>query len=237
MEEFKLSIKPFVKFVEYNRRKLIKKNWLISFEGNESDLDTFSEAIKELNKKPHYSDFEICLQPIPEYEVDILVKHSSEEYSIYKKLEGKFNWKEKIEIYHVMKTKKDILWDIVHNARCIRSLNDKFFEKSEILPKHYIVLQMPCEYANYLQEQGVKRTAIQYNGNEDEIHLFGQDIKENGTFHEFLMEEIIDIPLLTDHVITGKFIYTKYLERNLREKKNQTVVSAISNDRIQIFIE
>jgi hypothetical protein len=79
------SQNPFVTFIEHNDNE--SETWKFYFQYNDDDqedcLDKLADAIKDINS------YELDLTIIPEYEVDILVKHSVSGYmAAHQKLYG-----------------------------------------------------------------------------------------------------------------------------------------------------
>lgn len=79
----------FVKFTEHNDNEGEDWNFWLQLTGNEADLETLGEF---LNKFDEYGEsFELDMTPVPEEEVDILVKHTGQGYMDYEnKVTGTF---------------------------------------------------------------------------------------------------------------------------------------------------
>lgn len=71
----------FVKFTEHNDHEGEDWNFWLQLDGNEADLETLSEFLEQFD--PDCESYELDLTPVPEEEVDILVKHSNQGYMNY----------------------------------------------------------------------------------------------------------------------------------------------------------
>lgn len=80
----------FVKFTEHNDNEGEDWNFWLQLDGNEADLETLKEFVEQFDE--NYESYELDLTPVPESEVDILVKHSGSGYMNYEnKVTGVLN--------------------------------------------------------------------------------------------------------------------------------------------------
>lgn len=71
----------FVKFTEHNDHEGETWDFWIQLDGNEADLETLSEFLDQFD--PDGESFELDLTPVPEEEVDIVIKHTGQGYMDY----------------------------------------------------------------------------------------------------------------------------------------------------------
>ena len=71
----------FVKFTEHNENEGEDWNFWLQLDGNEADLETLKEFLNQFDENGDY--YELDMTPVPESEVDILVKHSDQGYMNY----------------------------------------------------------------------------------------------------------------------------------------------------------
>lgn len=245
-----ISKDPFVTFNEIRRDEdndnfdVIK--WYIRVKGNEEQLDYFEKDILAL-KNPSYK---IDMRPIPEFEVNVLCKYTIQGYwYFHNKLDGKLDWRNKIDEAIMQKNRIDLSYEIGKNFRYCRQKNERLFEKFDIQPTYYLIFEMidedGFEYSDEpLCNANFKKTAVQLNGNEKELALLVKDLKEQNRFGKDLrMEEIVAHPIPESidldhmHVIVGKFNYSNSLIENFDQKKRLYIESVISDCRIREFVE
>lgn len=79
----------FVKFTETNDNEGEQWNFWLQLDGNEEQLRELQSWLGTFDDDGE--SYELDMTPVPESEVDILVKHSDEGYFMYEnKVEGKF---------------------------------------------------------------------------------------------------------------------------------------------------
>lgn len=71
----------FVKFTEHNENEGEDWNFWLQLDGNEADIETLQEFLNQFDENGDY--YELDLTPVPESEVDILVKHTGQGYMDY----------------------------------------------------------------------------------------------------------------------------------------------------------
>lgn len=71
----------FVKFTEHNDNEGEDWNFWLQLDGNEADLETLQEFLIQFDDNEE--SYELNMTPVPESEVDILVKHSGQGYMNY----------------------------------------------------------------------------------------------------------------------------------------------------------
>jgi hypothetical protein len=80
-------MKEFVKFTEHNDWEGETWNFWLQLDENEADLETLAEFLEQFD--PDGETFELDMTPVPEREVDIVVKHTDQGYMDYhNKVEG-----------------------------------------------------------------------------------------------------------------------------------------------------
>lgn len=87
-------MKEFVKFEEHNDHE--GESWVfwLQYDGNEKELDKLKKFLSDYNIEDN-PGYELDLTPVPEKEVDIVVKHTSQGYMDYhNKVEGTFTMPE-----------------------------------------------------------------------------------------------------------------------------------------------
>jgi len=71
----------FVKFTEHNDHEGEDWNFWLQLDGNHADLETLGEFLEQFDE--YGETYELDMTPIPESEVDIVVKHSGQGYMSY----------------------------------------------------------------------------------------------------------------------------------------------------------
>lgn len=71
----------FVKFTEHNDNEGEYWNFWLQLDGNEADLETLAEFLDQFDENAE--SYELDMTPVPESEVDILVKHTGQGYMDY----------------------------------------------------------------------------------------------------------------------------------------------------------
>ncbi len=71
----------FVKFIEHNDNEGEDWNFWLQLDGNSADLETLGEFLAQFDE--YGESYELDLTPVPESEVDVLVKHSGSGYMNY----------------------------------------------------------------------------------------------------------------------------------------------------------
>jgi len=207
--------------------------WYVRIKGNETELLALAHDVYEdENEEDRYFDhYEMWLTTVPEYEVDVLVKHSARGYfDNHNKLNGKLNWKENRDQIILNKAKFHTLYDITNNFEHLRMNNNIYFEYSDVLPVKFLVVT--------LRKNGnLKRIAVQYNGNEEQIRLFLNDMKNSTLRDNFKMEEIVNEIEPDDTVILGKFLYEQAVETILQRDRKKFIRETLNKGRIRFYME
>jgi len=225
----KSSTKKYATFIEHNEWEGETWRFYIPIKGNVHELKALEKWINNLEDRSYELDWD----PIPEKEVDILVKHSDIGYGAdHNKLNGKLNWKKATENLGKKEASNEVFNDIMRNCRDKPSENDQYFEKFEVQPKKYIIFKRQDS------KNTVKRTAIQYNGNEEEISKFRAEFASQIFYYDdFNMEAFCENPMPGDHVILGKFAYTNAVKKIENEKRNQYIHSELYKAGITNFVD
>lgn len=71
----------FVRFTEHNDNEGEDWNFWLQLDGNEADLETLNDFLEQFD--PDWESYELDMTPVPESEVDILVKHTAQGYMDY----------------------------------------------------------------------------------------------------------------------------------------------------------
>lgn len=242
----KLSTRPFVKYSEFDTIEGEIWRYYIRLEGNEEMLTYLKKIFDDQTVDesiPFHRYFRIEWESIPEYEVDILVKHSDyHRRGLYiGKLDGKFVSKEEFEKHVYSKTFDKFIREFMDNCQHNRKRNREFFGKFDnpvVRTKYLLIQAFNTDF--FTGEQEIRRTVMQYNGNEEEIIELLKDWRKSDWFQkEFKHVKVIGVDDIhyDDEIIIGKFGYTEFLKRKLEENREDNIRKILTKGQIQYFIE
>ena len=232
-----LSLRPFVTFIEENSHEGEVWRFYIPLKGNEEDLKALEKDIT--TEDGYCKSYTIDWNIMPEYEVDILVKHGEQGYIDYhNKLYGRLYWRDHIETRLFVMNRDDIIYKIMNNFENFEMSNKKYFEKFDplVIPDKYLLLK--THVRNYItHEKQIKRTVIQYNGNEAEIDRFLNDWNDSGWYtDEYNIHEFIEVPNPEDQVHIGKFNFTKIFNQRLIDKRDHDIHELLYKGKISDYV-